>query len=634
MTGLGVAMALFWALVPIAIFVLLRSAADRPAWWLALDIPAATALDLVATLLVSRFVLLDIAVWVVKCSWFVLGAAVFVFRWKRGWRPRWPSELPSTAVLQALLLGVIALALSLMMTRPCAIWDRQMHIPSLTSMRGQVWPFMTVYEPWKVLHYHYGGNLLAVTLQATSFSILHASHALSLVHDICSFWFGVTLVLVLRRLGIKHTTLLVLVYLAMWFSSPVVPLEGEHRTWFAGYSTTNWMSLSFRPAMTVASLTTLPFIAFPMIRLVDLARDIDWRGLLLPLACCIPLMMIVDEFSIGILGLSLAGLWLKYPQVFAPTRRQGVWFFLGLGLALLFGVVAMNGTVAPGAPHYPLELVFPRSPGFYTAPHRLDTGEGIRYFFSDLLPILAVLVGGYWLMVRNRHPLLIGSEIVFTIVTVVGVFLFTTLKYTGSGLQNHRFIIVPMLFCPLFLAAWLVPRSGTNLFYAGVPELGMALAVFMGAASGVDWLGGIANHDCTVGEVSLDFYNTNCRTDVGARVGGDRTRPMYFDPAIQYLYIGCRPAFMVGPVSSMDGHDLKVGTARAGLSGLRELVNEPRFLPSSDTFTVACARGASSDAACHLLQSTPGACAPAGTQVELCSMTREQAHTVLGDRAR
>lgn len=173
------------------------------------------------------------------------------------------------------------------------------------------------------------------------------------------------------------------------------------------------------------------------------------------------------------------------------------------------------------------------------------------------------------------------------------------------------------------------------MFYAGVPELGMALAVFMGAASGVDWLGGIANHDCTVGEVSLEFYQTNCRAEVGARVAtqaGDKTTPMYFDPAIQYLYVGCRPAFMVGPVTSMDGHDLKVGTARAGLGALRELVNEPRFLPG-DTFTVGCERGASTDRACRLLQRTPGACKAAGTKVELCTMTREQAHTVLGDRA-
>jgi hypothetical protein len=312
-------------------------------------------------------------------------------------------------------------------------------------------------------------------LIATSFSILHASHGLSLVHNICSFWFGITTTLVLRRLGLKQTTLLVLVFLAMLFASPVVPLEGEHRTWFAGYSTTNYMSFSFRPHMTLAVLATLPFLAVPLIRLTELERDIDWRELLFPLVITIPLMLIVDEFSMGILGLGLASVWLLYPKVFAPTRRLGVYFFLGLLLALLFGILVMNGTVAPGAPHYPLKLVFPRSPGFYTAPQPLDTPNGIRYFFSDLLPILGVLVGGAWLLIRNRLPVLRGSLALYAVITVVSVFLFTTLLYQGTGLQNHRFIIVPMLFCPLFAATWLVPRPGSNLKFAGYPEVGMVL---------------------------------------------------------------------------------------------------------------------------------------------------------------
>jgi hypothetical protein len=627
--ALGVLLAMFWALVPIATFVTLCSRAGRPAWWLALDIPAATALDLVATVLVSRLVFLDIAVWIVKVAWLILGGAVFLYRWRRGWRPSVPADLSKVALAQALLLGVVGLLLSLLMTRPCAIWDRQFHVPSLTSMRGQLAPFMTVYEPWKTLHYHYGGNLLAASFQATSFSILHASHGLSLVHDICSFWFGVTLTLVMRQLGLKHTTLLLLVFLAMLFASPVVPLEGEHRTWFAGYSTTNWMSFSFRPHMTLAVLTTLPFIAVPLIRLTQLNQEVDWRDLLLPLALCIPLMLIVDEFSMGILGLGLAAVWLRYPATFAASRRQGVYFFIGLGAALLFGIAVMNGTVSPGAPHYPLKLVFPRSPGFYTAALPLDTLPGLRYFFSDLLPILAVLVGGVWLLIRNRHPLLVGSLALYAVITVLGVFLFSTLLYQGTGLQNHRFIIVPMLFCPLFLAAWLVPRPGSHLNYAGIPELGMVVVVFLGAASGVDWLGGIANHDCQEGDISLSFYQTDCRAETGASLVTEPTRPMYFDPAIQYLYIGCRPAFMVGPVTSMDGHDLKVGKARLGLDALRELSKEPRFQPISQNIIVACARGVSNDRACNLLKGTPGACKPEGTQIEICSMSPAQRDAVL-----
>ncbi len=628
MTSLGVLSAVFWALVPIVIFVVLRSRSGRPAWWLALDIPAATALDLVASVVVARLVFLDSAVWIVKGAWVVLGAAVFLYRRKRGWRPSWPADLPRVAVAQALLLGLIALSLSLLMTRACTIWDRQWHIPSLTSMRGQVAPFLAVYEPWKKLHYHYGGNLMSASLQATSFSTLHASHAISLVHDITSFWFGVTLTLVLRKLGLKHTTLLVLTLLVMLFASPVVPLEGEHRTWFAGYSTPNWMSLSFRPHMTLAALTTLAFLAVPLIRLTELEQDIDWRELLLPLMLCVPLMLIVDEFCMGLLGLGFAGVWLLYPRTFANTRRDGLLFFAGLVVALVFGIAVMQGTISPGAPSYPLKLAFPRSPGFYTPALPLDTAQGIRYFFSDLLSMLAVLVGGVLLLTRTRHPLLVGSLTMYAILIVVSVGFFTTLQYNGSGLQNHKFIVAQMLFCPLFLVAWLIPRAGMHLRYAGLPEVGMALAVFLGAASGVDWLGGIANSDCRTGDMSLSFYQTNCRADVGASLS-ERTRPMYFDPAIEYLYIGCRPAFMVGPSSSMDGHDIKAGKAALGIGALREFSHEPRFQPTNANTIVACARGVSTDPASRLLQKTPGACQPSGTMVEICSMTPAQRDAVL-----
>jgi hypothetical protein len=104
---------------------------------------------------------------------------------------------------------------------------------------------------------------------------------------------------------------------------------------------------------------------------------------------------------------------------------------------------------------------------------------------------------------------------------------------------------------------------------------------------------------------------------------------MYFDPDILYLYIGCRPAFMVGPVVSMDGHDLKVGTARYGIEGLRDFVNEPRFQPQSQNILIACAAGHSSDPACRITQKTPGACKPSGSKIELCNLTPEQAREAL-----
>jgi len=632
-TNLGVLLAVFWTVVPIAVFVVLRSRPDREAWWLAVDIPAAMAIDLVGTELLSRLALLDLAVWLMKGVWLVVGLGLFALKWQRGWRPCWPRDLSAKGAGQAALVGLVGLCLSLTMTRYCTIWDRQFHVPFVTSMRGQTSPMVTVYEPWKALHYHYGGNLLAASLQATSFGILHSSLALSLVHDICTFWIGVGCTLVLLRLGIKHTTLLLLISLAMTFAGPIYPLLGPHREWYGGYSTTGYFSISLRPHMTVGMLGALPFLAVPLIRLTELDRELDWRELFVPFVALVPLLLIVDEFAIGVLGLGLGLVWLVYPRVLATTRRQGAYILAGLAVAMLFGFLVMNGTVAPGAPDYKLQFLFPRTPGFYSDPKPLTSLEGIRLFLADLGPIVAVFLGGTWLAIRNRQTAQIGGLILYGSVAVVSILLFTTLAYAGSGRENHRFIIVLMLYCPLFAAAFLAPRPGRVLNYAGVPELGMVLVVFLGAASGLDWYGGSGNHDCTLGDVSLSFYKTNCREEVGAKLLSEPTHPMYFDPAIQYLYVGCRPAFMVGPASSLDGHDLKVGKAQLGMPALREFSSEPRFQPASANISVACAHDGSEDRACRLLQKTPDACHPSGTKVDLCTMTPGQRDQVLGSGA-
>jgi hypothetical protein len=307
-----------------------------------------------------------------------------------------------------------------------------------------------------------------------------------------------------------------------------------------------------------------------------------------------------------------------------------VYLFVGLGVAMLFGLLVMNGTVAPGAPNYQLRFSFPSSPGFYTPAQRLDTLPGIRHFVSDLLGILTVLVVGAWLAFRNRrHPLFVGGFAMYATVACVSVLLFSTLLYDGSGRENHRFVTALMLFCPVFAVAWLIPRADVEVNFSGVAELCMVLALLMAAVSGLDWNTGPGVSACKDGHVSLSFYGTNCRAEVGASLVTEPTRAMYFDPAIQYLFAGCRPAFMVGPAESLDGHDLKVGQAQSGMPALREFSKEPRFQSPSEPLTVVCAREDSKDPACKLLERTVDACKPAGSSVSICSMTPGQLKRVL-----
>jgi hypothetical protein len=632
MVAVGVTLAIVMSALPIAVLLLLRARADRPAWLVALDIPTAVALDLVAVFLISHLVVLDLAAWITKGLWLLVGAAVLVARRRRGRRVEWPVQLTRSLLLQALVVGVVGLLVSMAFSRRCAMWDRPFHIPFLTSMRGQTAPFVTVYEPWKALYYHYGGNLFAATLQAYSLGILHASHALTLLHDLAFFGLGISLGLTLRAMGVRHLPLLVLVYLGMMLSGPYTPLQGEHRTWFAGYSLTNWLSISYRPHMSLAAWITLPFLAVPAVRLREMNREVPLGDLVLPLVACIPALMTVDEFSVGTLGLGLGALWLVYPRVFAPTRKRGLLLFAALGASLAFSVLVMRSTVALGAPHYPLALVAPRTPGFYTDPVPFSTARGVVLFLSDVFPVLGVLVGGAWLLLRWRDSSVVGMYTFYAAMSLVSIFLFTTLFYTGGGLQNHRFLTVPMLSSPFVVAALLAPRPGGSPPLTSLPALLMVAVLALASDASLNWIGGWSFNDCRSSGLpeNKHYYTTDCRSETGAGVVNRRTKPMYLDPEILYLAAGCRPGFMAGPPASMDGHDLKVGTARLGIEGLRELHHDRRFLDPAADLDVTCSRKPTADPACALLKQA-GGCAPAGSELMLCSMTPAQRKAALGE---
>jgi hypothetical protein len=454
-----------------------------------------------------------------------------------------------------------------------------------------------------------------------------------MVHDFSFFWFGVCTALVLRRLGYRHLTLLGLVFLAMLLAGPVVMLVGEKRTWFPGYSTTNWFSLSYRPHISLAALVSLAFIAGPLIRLRELDRDQPLTDLAVPLAACAAAMLVVDEISIATIGVGLGVLWLAYPRVFAPTRRQGLLVMGALAGAVVFGVLFLKGAIAPGAPSYPLSLVFPRSPGFYTAPQRLDTGAGFRLFIADLLPILAAFFGGAALLARTRDAAMRGAWLLFAAITALSVYVFATLSYNGSGLENHRFIIMPMLFTPLFVAAWLVPREGSRARLTGLVELIMLAAIGLGAASSIDWFGGGnpgggAINDCRVGEIDVAYYRTDCRGETGGGVVTSRAKATYVDPAVLYLYAGCRPTFIAGPAVGRDGHDVKMGTARAGLDALADVSRDARFGAATTDLDLVCDSQQAGDPACAAARAA-GVCKSSGSAVLRCKMTPAQREAVL-----
>jgi hypothetical protein len=630
MIALGVVSTLLVATLPIAILLLLNAHRDRRAWQIAFDIPGAIALDLVLVLLLSRVFVLDIAAWVAKGVWVAVAVAVLAHRRRSGRVPAWPAALSRSLLLRGLLLGLIGVGVSLPMSRSCAIWDRQFHIPLTTSLLGQTAPFVHVYEPWKLLFYHYGGDLYGATLQAYSFGILHSSHALSLEHDVGFFWLGVCVALTLQDAGLKKTLLAAVVYLTMLFSGPVTLFYGG-KIRPGSRSLLNFICLSYRPHVPLGVLLVLPLVALPMVRLREPERDISLFELLTPLAACTAILMITDEFTVGACGLALAAVWLWRPRVFGKTRKQGLIFFAGLGFSLIAAVVLFKGTLGLGAPHYPLSFTAPRSPGFYVPSLSFSEPNGLFYFVTDLLPIIGVFLGGALLLIYSRDEQLIGTFIAYATMTVVAVLLFATLVYEDGGLQNHRFVTGPMLFGPMVAAVWLLPRTEHTSVVSSFPGLLMMLVIGLGSATSIEWLVG---SDVFTGCVDAGlgghrFYDVNCRADTGSGVSTQRTQTTYIESSVLYRYSGCRPTFLVGPVENLDGHEMKFGIARMGLDALAEMNKDPRFLEPSAAVSVVCPQGQSSDRACRLLQAA-GACSPAGSLVSLCTMTPAQRRAALG----
>ncbi len=631
MIALGVVSVLVATTFPVAILLVLNARKDRPVWQIAMDVPAAIAIDLSLVLVLSRLFVLDIASWVAKAVWLVVAIGVLVYRKRTGRNmPAWPTELSLQLLLRALLLGAIGLGISLTMSRSCAIWDRQFHIPLTASLRGQVAPFVNVYEPWKTLFYHYGGDLYGANMQAYSFGILHASHTLSLIHDCCFFWLGVCVALVLHGAGQRRSFVAAAVFLAMLLSGPVTMLDGN-KARPSPYSLVNFICLSFRPHVPLAILLNLPFIALPLVRLKELRREVSLYDLLLPLGACTGISMITDEFSVGALGLSLGVLWLIQPRVFGRTRKQGILLFVGLALSMVLATVLFKGTLAPGAPHYPIGLVAPRLPGYYQPSVPLTEVRGRFLFFTDLLPILGVFAGGLLMLIRTRDTQFVGTFVAYAALTLVSVLLFTTLVYNGTGLQNHRFITVPMLFGPMIASVWLLPRAKNSSPLSGFPGILMMVAIGLGAATSFEWLaGGDAYGGCIdSGLGGQKFYDTDCRAEVGSHLVTQRTATMYVEPSLVYRFAGCRPTYVAGPVQNMDGHDLKQGIARMGLDALREIDGDPRFLAADASVAVVCPTTGSTDRACRFLKKA-GTCSPSGTRSEMCTMTAQQRHAVLG----
>ena len=241
-------------IVPVVVVVALAARRDGAGWRLAAAIPAAVAVDLLATMVLCRIVRLEVAAFASRALWLGVGASLLPAPAEAaGVGPRWPAALDRRALAALGLAALAAAVLSLVLSRPYAIWDRELHIPVVSALRGQQIPFASAFEPGTGFHYHFTGNVLAAMVQVFSFATLNASLALSLAHDIVFVLIALSLGLAMLATSRHPVHLIVLGVVAVLLSGPCVFRFGVGEP-FLGYNYYGLFNWAFRPANSLSLL--------------------------------------------------------------------------------------------------------------------------------------------------------------------------------------------------------------------------------------------------------------------------------------------------------------------------------------------------------------------------------------------
>ncbi|HXU05348.1 MAG TPA: hypothetical protein VN903_30520 [Polyangia bacterium] len=616
-------------LVPLALVTILWARRERRLAELAVLIPATVAVDLLVVMLLCRLVRLEWAAIVSRVLW-VAGAALWFDRRLRrnGIRPARPSALDRRSVAGLLLGAVTGGALSMILSRPKAIWDRELHIPFVASLRGQQMPFASPFEPGIAFHYHFSGDVLASMLQVFSFSVINASLALSLAHDVMFVLIALATGLALMESGSKPVHVVVLSVAAVLLSGPCVLRFGVGEP-YLGYSYYALYIWGFRSHQHVAMLLFVGIASVLIARNDRDDRNSPARGgPIAMLVAMMGLLSVTDETSAAVLGLSLGVAWLVDPTLLAPTRRRGLVLF-GLLLVAFIGTnLVFAGSLAPGGPVQNLSFVAPRSPGVQQPPLPLSTPEGLIALVADAFPIWTILLALLFVAARRGHgaaPLrrgLVVFAVVLAIVSIVGL---TIIDVNGGPPEGHRFLTAALFVFPvlgvLCYDRWW--RAGT---------LGRALvlaALTLGAGSTVLWLSHYPKHptpESYFRQRGKNLHTSDCRALAGARFGQEPALT-YVESSIFYAYTGCRPSFVVGEKRTKYWTRKEYPTL--GIRALREL--DSTMLPAGATVDAVCPAGRGPgdvDEVCaHALTRTT--CTPDGSDFLRCPLTPADRRAIL-----
>ncbi len=387
------ALAVLLYLLPVVVLAVARTDRERPLWAFALDIPLAVALDLLGNLAVSFLLPLETAALVTRALWLAGGLAV-VRRRRSQASFGWPAALGGRALAAVATSAAAATGLSLLLSRPYAIWDRYWHFPLVSSIAAQRLPFHNVFQPETVLRYHFSGDVLASELVAFSGRVLHGSLALSLGHDVVFGLLGASLALLCLSSGHRGAVAIALGACGVLLCGPIWFLRAGLGKRYEGYSYLNYFEMSYRPHIALEGLFLLAVTGAVVVRLRSPRGSVAARQTAPALVGCLMVLAITDEASALLLGLSVAGAWLVCPDAVCPRRLPGLGLLALAAVGMLAVNVAFSASLSPGGPASGMAWVAARAPGFYNeGPRPLATPEGRRALLFDVAGFVTACAG-------------------------------------------------------------------------------------------------------------------------------------------------------------------------------------------------------------------------------------------------
>lgn len=598
-------------LLPAVVAVLWLLGRPTPALHIGLWIPGAQAADLLASLAMSA--LLPLGASFVVSRAICLGAIAWLLQARRPYLRR-PSPGALRFAAWLLVAGVIGFTLSASISRPTSIWDRQFHIPLVTMMRGQRLPFLTVYQPSAILHFHFAGDAIAVALQTFSAGRMHSAMALALMHDLM---LGVTAMSLAAWLQATSPNRLWLVpaVLAVLLSGPLALFRTGMGSPTMGYSFFNVLTMSYRPSIAATLLFCTGGFLVLWSHCAGLVRP-GW-GMLALIGINLAVLGIADEPTAAILGVGAFAVWVAAPEVLFRRRKHGPWVLAGFAMTILLANFAFQAALVPGGPVQKVQLTSLRSPGFAEPPVSLEAWRGLYALLLDTAPFLLVSAAAIGLAMRRGARGAVAGAAMLVSILMVATFGLTALDFNGMAIENHRFMTIVEMVFPLAALGMLARLPSGR--WERLPLIG---ALGLSAVSTFHW------YQYSGGGMDELYTNpVDCRRSAGA-TWLEAPRPTYVPYAQFYEFAGCRPVFFPGTpnVNSWSGVLLN-GYPTTGRTAF-ELLHRT-FVGHQDSLRLACPVGGTPlDAACaYALRK--GNCAPAGARFTSCELSGPDRAAVL-----